>query len=78
MPQLLVTILLQIVGKLLGYGFVCRVIVAFLELWAKSTKTSLDDKVFSAIADSLEVDSKVLKSLAASADEKDAAAVKVE
>lgn len=63
MVQVLINIALQILEKFLGYGFICKVLVAVLELWAKSTKTNFDDKVFKAMAEALGVDSKVLKDL---------------
>jgi hypothetical protein len=59
----LLAILVQILTKLLGYEVICRVLVALLEAWAKSSETKLDEKIFLAVADALGVPSASLKKL---------------
>lgn len=50
----LATIAVQIGMKLLGYKFVCKVLIAGAEEWSKSTKTEMDDKVTSALKEALD------------------------
>lgn len=73
MGSAFLAILMKIAGQLIGYEFVCRVLVSFFELWAPSTKTHFDDRVFDAAAKALGVDSVVLRKLVEEADKKGAA-----
>lgn len=43
----------QILMKLIGYPFICKVLIAAAEEWSKSTKTDLDDKVTAALKEAL-------------------------
>jgi hypothetical protein len=68
MTSALTAIFMTMLGKLIGYELVSRVLVNFLELWGASTKTHFDDRVFNQMAKSLGVDSAVLKKLVEEAD----------
>ena len=55
MQEMALRLAIALAMKLLTETVIARVLIAFLESWAKSSENKLDDKVVAAIADALGV-----------------------
>lgn len=61
MADIALKIALALVMKLMTESLLAKVLIAFLEAWAKTTVNKLDDKVVQAMADALGVPVDLLK-----------------